>query len=98
MQFYLHSYICWDKFLRVLTHLFTLRYTIIYEAAIQIYFFSFFSANIKARIKNKVIFKIYILGLLKNILTFIPRWLEGRVIVAQTFQNEGPREAQKYYI
>ena len=37
--------------------------------------------------------------LLKNVLTFIPRWLEGRVVVAQTtrwggFQHEEPQHFQ----
>ena len=37
---------------------------------------SLFSANIEARIKNEVIFKIYVSGLLKNVFTFNPTWLE----------------------
>ena len=59
--------------------------------------FYLFSANIEARIKNEVIFKIYVSGLLKNVFTFNPTWLEGRVPVApnyweyvECFPKQGP--------
>ena len=57
--------------------------------------------NIEARILKSSFSKSRFPGLLKNVLTFNPRCLEGRVVVAQTnenrwgaFQNEDPREPQ----
>ena len=60
------------------------------------YCFSFFSANIEARIKNKVIFKIYISGAVKKVLLLILGVLKARCYWPKT--NENRREAiQDYY-
>ena len=61
------------------THLFTLQAEFFWSHSVHC--FSFFSANIEARIENKVIFKIYISGLLTNVLTFNPRWLKGLFLI-----------------
>ena len=54
----------------------------------------------KLGLKIRSFSKSSVQGLLKNVLTFNPRWLEGRVVVAQTSENRRgafqntPREPQ----
>ena len=76
------------------------KFQVIYEVNIQVIVFTvlaFSQRILKLGLKMRSFSKSTFPGLLKNVLTFNPRWLEGRVVVAQTnenrwgaFQNEDP--------
>ena len=64
------------------------KFQVIYEVSIQVIVFTvlaFYQRILKLGLKMMSFSKSAFLGLLKSVLTFNPRWLEGRVVTYRLF-------------